>query len=143
MRAIQFARQVGKSHGGEIRHRRGGWRIQSLTAAVYLAKTGKSVLVIEMNARCGGGAMSREIAPGFIHDPHATGLMTCMVSPTLTRDELGDRSSLATEEPQSTDATNSSDSTNTATHSAESVHRLENPDAIHGQPWQVRSRARL
>jgi phytoene dehydrogenase-like protein len=60
----------------------------SLSAAAYLAKAGKSVLVLEKNAHCGGGAVSREIAPGFIHDPHATGLMTCMVSPTLAKDEL-------------------------------------------------------
>ena len=60
----------------------------SLSAAAYLAKAGKRVLVLEKNAYCGGGAVSREVAPGFIHDPHATGLMTCMVSPTLTKDEL-------------------------------------------------------
>jgi phytoene dehydrogenase-like protein len=61
----------------------------SLSAAAYLAKAGRSVLVLEKNEYCGGGAVSREIAPGFIHDPHATGLMTCMVSPTLAKDELG------------------------------------------------------
>lgn len=61
----------------------------SLTAAAYLAKAGKSVLVLERNSECGGGAVSREVAPGFIHDSHATGLMTCMVNPTLTKDELG------------------------------------------------------
>jgi phytoene dehydrogenase-like protein len=60
----------------------------SLSGAAYLAKGGKSVLVLEKNARCGGGAVSREVAPGFIHDPHATGLMTCMVSPALAKDEL-------------------------------------------------------
>ena len=60
----------------------------SLTAAAYLAKAGRSVLVLEKNARCGGGAVSVEVAPGFIHDPHATGLMTCMVSPVLAKDEL-------------------------------------------------------
>ncbi len=60
----------------------------SLSAAAYMAKAGKSVLVLEKNAYCGGGAVSREIAPGFIHDPHATGLMTCMVSPALAKDEL-------------------------------------------------------
>ena len=60
----------------------------SLTAAAYLAKAGRSVLVLEENARCGGGAVSVEVAPGFIHDPHATGLMTCMVSPVLAKDEL-------------------------------------------------------
>lgn len=61
----------------------------SLSAAAYLAKAGKRVLVLEKNAQCGGGATSVKVAPGFIHDPHATGLMTCMVSPALARDELG------------------------------------------------------
>ncbi len=60
----------------------------SLSAAAYLAKAGKKVLVLEKNRRCGGGVVSVEVAPGFIHDPHATGLMTCMVSPALARDEL-------------------------------------------------------
>lgn len=61
----------------------------SLSAAAYMAKAGKSVLVLEKNRQCGGGTTSVEVAPGFIHDPHATGLMTCMVSPALARDELG------------------------------------------------------
>lgn len=61
----------------------------SLTAAAYMAKAGKNVLVLEKNARCGGGAVSVEVAPGFTHDPHATGLMTCMNNPALAQDELG------------------------------------------------------
>lgn len=61
----------------------------SLSAAAYMAKAGKYVLVLEKNRHCGGGAISVEVAPGFIHDPHATGLMTCMVSSALARDELG------------------------------------------------------
>lgn len=61
----------------------------SLSAAAYMAKAGKNVLVLEKNRHCGGGVTSVEVAPGFIHDPHATGLMTCMVSPTLAKDELG------------------------------------------------------
>lgn len=60
----------------------------ALTAAAYMAKAGRSVLVLEKNDRCGGGAVSVEVAPGFIHDPHATGLMTCMASPVLAKDEL-------------------------------------------------------
>jgi phytoene dehydrogenase-like protein len=36
----------------------------------------------------GGGVVSVEVAPGFIHDPHATGVMTCMVNPALAKDEL-------------------------------------------------------
>lgn len=61
----------------------------SLTAAAYMAKAGKKVLVLEKNDHVGGGAVSVEVAPGFIHDPHATGLMTCFSSPALQQDELG------------------------------------------------------
>lgn len=61
----------------------------SLTAAAYMAKAGKKVLVLERNDHVGGGAVSVEVAPGFIHDPHATGLMTCFSSPALRNDELG------------------------------------------------------
>ena len=61
----------------------------SLTAGAYMAKAGKNVLVLEKNAYCGGGVVSVEVAPGFIHDTHATGLMTCMGSPALAKDELG------------------------------------------------------
>lgn len=60
----------------------------TLTAAAYMAKAGKNVLVLEKNAQCGGGVVSVEVAPGFIHDPHATGLMTCMSNPALAREEL-------------------------------------------------------
>lgn len=61
----------------------------SLIAAAYLAKAGKSVLVLEKNEQCGGGVISIEIAPGFIHDPHASGYYTCVASPTVQQDELG------------------------------------------------------
>jgi phytoene dehydrogenase-like protein len=61
----------------------------SLSAGAYLAKAGKKVLVLEKNRQCGGGAISVEVAPGFIHDPHATGILTCMLSPALSKDELG------------------------------------------------------
>ena len=61
----------------------------SLTAAAYLAKAGKSVLVLEKNDQCGGGVVSTEIAPGFIHDPHAGGFYGCVSNPTLSVDELG------------------------------------------------------
>lgn len=61
----------------------------SLTTAAYMAKAGKSVLVLEKNQTCGGGVVSVEVAPGFIHDTHATGYIGCMNSPTLTADELG------------------------------------------------------
>ena len=61
----------------------------SLTTAAYMAKAGKSVLVLEKNTQCGGGAVSVEVAPGFIHDTHATSYSGCYNSPTLTADELG------------------------------------------------------
>ena len=61
----------------------------SLTTAAYMAKAGKSVLVLEKNRQCGGGAVSVEVAPGFIHDTHATSFMGCYNNPTLTADELG------------------------------------------------------
>lgn len=61
----------------------------SLTAAAYLAKAGKDVLVLEKNKGIGGGAVSVEVAPGFIHDPHAAGLIPCSVNPAISRDELG------------------------------------------------------
>lgn len=61
----------------------------ALSAAAYMAKAGKQVLVLEKNDHVGGGAVSTEVAPGFIHDPHATGLMTCFSSPALRNDELG------------------------------------------------------
>ena len=61
----------------------------SLTTAAYMAKAGKSVLVLEKNKKCGGGAVSQEVAPGFIHDTHATSYSGCYNSPTLTADELG------------------------------------------------------
>lgn len=69
----------------------------SLSAAAYMAKAGKKVLVLEKNRQCGGGVVSVEVAPGFIHDPHATGLMTCMVNPALAKDELGLKSKFGLE----------------------------------------------
>lgn len=60
----------------------------SLVAAAYMAKAGKSVLVLEKNDQCGGGVVSIEIAPGFINDPHASGYYTCMSNPAIANDEL-------------------------------------------------------
>lgn len=60
----------------------------SLTAAAYMAKTGKKVLVLEKNAQAGGGTVSINIAPGFTHDPHATGLVACLSNPAITHSEL-------------------------------------------------------
>ncbi|NIB38855.1 NAD(P)/FAD-dependent oxidoreductase [Pseudomaricurvus alkylphenolicus] len=61
----------------------------SLVAAAYMAKAGKSVLVLEKNDQCGGGVVSIEIAPGFINDPHASGYYVCMANPAISHDELG------------------------------------------------------
>lgn len=61
----------------------------SLVAAAYLAKAGKKVLLLEKNDQCGGGVVSIEIAPGFIHDPHASGYYLCIASPAVKDDELG------------------------------------------------------
>jgi len=61
----------------------------SLVAAAYLAKAGKKVLVLEKNDQCGGGVVSIEIAPGFIHDPHASGYYLCIANPAIANDELG------------------------------------------------------
>lgn len=61
----------------------------SLTAAGYLAKAGLSVCVLEKNAVIGGGVVSHELtAPGFKHDPHATGMILIMANPLLQNDEL-------------------------------------------------------
>ena len=61
----------------------------SLTAAGYLAKAGKSVLVLEKNSQCGGGVVSMSPAPGFICDPHAASMGSCLPNPVIAHDELG------------------------------------------------------
>jgi phytoene dehydrogenase-like protein len=61
----------------------------ALVSAAYLAKAGKRVLVLEKNEQCGGGVVSIEIAPGFVHDPHASGYYLCIASPAIQHDELG------------------------------------------------------
>lgn len=60
----------------------------SLTAAAYMAKAGKRVLVLEKNSQAGGGVVSINIAPGFTHDPHATGLIVCQGNPVISHAEL-------------------------------------------------------
>lgn len=60
----------------------------TLTAAGYLAKIGKNVLVLEKNPECGGGVVSMSPAPGFICDPHAMGMVTCIPNPVIAHDEL-------------------------------------------------------
>lgn len=61
----------------------------SLSVAAYMAKAGRKTLVLEKNRQIGGGVVSCEVAPGFIHDPHAAGLIPCVVNPAISRDELG------------------------------------------------------
>ena len=60
----------------------------SLTAAGYLAKIGKKVLVLEANDHCGGGVVSISPAPGFTSDPHATGYVLGVLNPVISHDEL-------------------------------------------------------
>jgi phytoene dehydrogenase-like protein len=55
-----------------------------LSAAITLARTGLSVLVLEAEATIGGGARSAELTlPGFLHDNCATVVTTARVSPFL------------------------------------------------------------
>jgi phytoene dehydrogenase-like protein len=60
----------------------------SLTTAAYLTRVGKNVLVLEENAECGGGAVSRSPAPGFIIDVGAVGIVMASASPVIANDEL-------------------------------------------------------
>jgi phytoene dehydrogenase-like protein len=61
-----------------------------LTAAGYLAKSGKRVLVLERNAWPGGGVVSRELTlPGFRHDQHSMAHIFIQANPLLQQDELG------------------------------------------------------
>ena len=53
-----------------------------LTAAAYLARAGRKVLVLERNDRIGGCMRAEEItAPGFIHDVMATTFVLFITSP--------------------------------------------------------------
>lgn len=61
-----------------------------LTAAAYLAKAGKKVLVLERQAFCGGGVVTRELnTPGYKHDLHSSCHIMIQGNPLLTDDELG------------------------------------------------------
>ena len=61
-----------------------------LTAAAYLAKAGKKVLVLERQAFPGGGVVTREInTPGYRHDLHSSCHIMIQGNPMLTEDELG------------------------------------------------------
>lgn len=61
-----------------------------LTAAAYMAKAGKRVLVLERKAHFGGGVSTRElIQPGYWHDEHSNVHIMIQGNPMLREDELG------------------------------------------------------
>lgn len=59
-----------------------------LIVAAYMAKAGKSVLVLERNAYIGGGCVTKEVAPGFLYDEHSTVHQVILSNPLLKNDEL-------------------------------------------------------
>jgi phytoene dehydrogenase-like protein len=60
-----------------------------LGTAAYLAKAGKKVLVCEMKAFIGGGAVTLErTAPGFFHNKHSAMHGMIQANPLLVNDEL-------------------------------------------------------
>lgn len=61
-----------------------------LTAAAYMAKAGKKVLVLERKPHYGGGVSTRELLhPGFWHDEHSNVHIMIQGNPMLREDELG------------------------------------------------------
>ena len=61
-----------------------------LTAAAYMAKAGKKVLVCEAKPYVGGGVSTRElIRPGWWHDEHSNVHIMIQGNPLLREDELG------------------------------------------------------
>ncbi|MDQ0456806.1 phytoene desaturase family protein [Rhizobium paknamense] len=61
-----------------------------LTAAAYMAKAGKKVLVLERKGHPGGGVSTRELTlPGFWHDEHSNVHIMLQGNPLITEDELG------------------------------------------------------
>jgi phytoene dehydrogenase-like protein len=59
-----------------------------LTAAAYMAKAGKKVLVLERKSHPGGGVSTRELtAPGFWHGERSN--VHIKGNPMITDDELG------------------------------------------------------
>ena len=62
----------------------------NLVAACYLAKAGRSVLLLERNDYPGGGVVTQELAtPGFKLDVHSGAHIMIQASPLFQRDELG------------------------------------------------------
>jgi len=60
-----------------------------LTTAGYIAKAGKSVLVLESKAYLGGGVATKEITlPGFKHDLHSSAHLGILLNPLIANDEL-------------------------------------------------------
>ncbi|HSV52361.1 MAG TPA: NAD(P)/FAD-dependent oxidoreductase [Burkholderiaceae bacterium] len=61
-----------------------------LTAAAYLAKAGKKVLVLERKPYPGGGVSTRQLnTPGYWHDEHSSVHIMIQGNPMLRQDELG------------------------------------------------------
>ncbi|MBJ8473262.1 phytoene dehydrogenase [Acinetobacter pittii] len=61
-----------------------------LTAASYLAKAGKKVLILERKSYVGGGVSTRELnTPGFWHDEHSSVHIMIQGNPMIRQDELG------------------------------------------------------
>jgi phytoene dehydrogenase-like protein len=61
-----------------------------LTAAAYLAKAGKNVLVLERKSYPGGGVSTRQLnTPGYWHDEHSSVHIMIQGNPMLRQDELG------------------------------------------------------
>jgi len=61
-----------------------------LTAAAYLARAGKKVLVLERQPWFGGGVITRELTvPGFRHDQHSMAHIFIQANPLILNDELG------------------------------------------------------
>jgi len=61
-----------------------------LTAAAYMAKSGRRVLVLERKPHFGGGVSTRElIQPDYWHDEHSNVHIMIQGNPMLREDELG------------------------------------------------------
>jgi phytoene dehydrogenase-like protein len=68
-----------------------------LLVAAYMAKAGKRVLVLERNGHVGGGVVTKEVAPGFLYDEHATIHQVILANPLILNDELALKSEFGLE----------------------------------------------